>query len=94
MAPILSFLSFLALAALTTPTPIDPPSCDPTIVKTTQLVGDGSPHQNFVYTQVSGTTDCTDNPSGSASITNTQTVSWSVSISATLDWITGGFDVS
>ena len=60
----------------------------------TQLLGDGDPHQNFKFKQISGTTDCSGNPSGSASITNSQTVGWSISAGFSFDFISGGFDVS
>lgn len=56
--------------------------------------GDGNPHQNFVFKQVSGTTDCTNNPSGSASITNSQTITYTESISLAVDFITAGFNVA
>lgn len=32
------------------------------------LVGDGFPHQNFLWKQVSGSVDCTGNPAGSVQI--------------------------
>lgn len=68
--------------------------CPVTTNKNAQLIGDGNPHQNFVFKQVSGTTDCTGNPSGSASITDSQSVTWTVSVGFTSDFITGGFSVS
>lgn len=68
--------------------------CQESAYTQTQRVGDGNPHQNFVYKQVSGTTDCTDNPGGGASINNGQSVTWSASISGTVGFITGGFDVA
>lgn len=60
----------------------------------TEKAGDGNPHQNFIFKQVSGTTDCTNNPSGSAAITKGETVGWSLSIGGAADFITGGFSVS
>jgi hypothetical protein len=68
--------------------------CTTSTIMQTQLNGNGNPHQNFVYKQVSGTTDCTNNPSGSATVTQSETVGWSVSISGAADFITGGFQVS
>jgi len=101
-------ISILALAALAVAGVIDTQSFERSITANetikipcaggpytqTQRVGDGNPHQNFVYKQVSGTTDCAGNPGGGASISNGRTVSWSASISGTVQFITGGFDVS
>lgn len=56
--------------------------------------GDGSPHQNFIFKQISGTTDCTDNPSGSAAIQKGMSVGWSASAGFTSDFITDGFSVT
>ena len=68
--------------------------CVTTSSRKTVGKGDGNPHQNFVFKQVSGTTDCTDNPSGSASITNSQSVTYTESINAAVDFITLGFSVA
>ena len=57
-------------------------------------IGNGNPHQNFIFKQISGSTDCTDNPSGSVSITKGLTVGWSASAGFTSDFITGGFTVT
>ncbi len=95
-------LSVLALTVLAAASPIDDQSlrrstdivCSTQDIRQTQLNGNGNPHQNFVYKQVSGTTDCTNNPSGSASVVDSQTVGWTLSISGAADFITGGFTVS
>lgn len=95
-------LSVLALAAVAAAGPVGKDSsdlssdivCEAESYKQTQLNGNGNPHQNFVYKQVSGTTDCTNNPSGGASVQQGETVGWSVSISGEVNFITGGFEVS
>jgi len=105
-----TFLGVLALAAVTTTSPINSRSASlspssnhtdgPDIVcenyewEFTSLIGDGNPHQNFIYRQVSGQTLCTNNPGGSASVTESQTVGTSFSVGGAVDFITGGFDVS
>lgn len=82
----------IASAALVTGSPID---CgDPIVTHNAQLVGDGDPHQNFIWKQVSATTDCTDNPAGSAAITESTTVGWSAGGTFVSDFISAGFDVS
>lgn len=95
-------LSVLALTVLTAASPTNNllPRVSPDIVcgtstnRETELNGNGNPHQNFVYKQVSGTTDCTNNPSGSAAVVNSQSVGWSISVGGTANFINGGFSVS
>ena len=87
----------LSLAALCVGNPIEiseRESCRVTSGDDTNLVGDGNPHQNWIYKQVSETTDCTGNPSSSTSITDTQTVDYSLSANVAIGWFTGGFAVS
>lgn len=95
-------LVVLVLAAVTQAFPKNPPKfqpkmpCrgNPTSHVETEKIGDGNPHQNFVFKQISGVTDCTNNPSGSVAIANGLIVSWSASVGFTSSFITGGFDVS
>ena len=69
-------------------------TCSHTTQLITDKVGNGNPHQNFIFKQISGTTDCTNNPSGGAAITNSLTVGWSISGGLAADFLSGGFDVS
>lgn len=68
--------------------------CQSNTIKQTRKKGNGNPHQNFIFKQISGTTDCTNNPNGAASISKGLTVGYSVSAGFAGDFITGGFDVS
>jgi hypothetical protein len=93
-------LLLFALAALTNGLPQsvnpDPDTlCEPgPTTKQTIKDGNGNPHQNFIFKQISGTTDCTNNPSGSASIQNGMTVGWIASAGFSTDFLTGGFSVT
>jgi hypothetical protein len=97
----LKTLEVLAMASLAIAIPFgdladrgDGGGCGHSTIQQTIVVGDGNPHQNFLYKQVSGVTDCDGNPGGSAAVTQTLTVSHGISLGASVDFITGGFDVS
>lgn len=101
---ILSGFALAALVALAAAMPVEIVNstlsdkragiCRGTKQKQTIKVGNGNPHQNFAYKQVSPNTFCTNNPGGSAAVTTELSVGFSVSIAAEVEFITGGFDVS
>ncbi|RGP72908.1 hypothetical protein FLONG3_6546 [Fusarium longipes] len=66
-----------------------------TVAQATILVGDGNPHQNYYYKQLSEVISCGN--AQSCSVGNTQsrsyTIGWSASLSA-FGWTSGGFEVS
>ncbi|KPM37924.1 hypothetical protein AK830_g8633 [Neonectria ditissima] len=63
--------------------------------RTTKLVGDGNPHQNYYLEQLSETINCGSADSCSVGESQSQSITVGFSVSATLwEWLTGGFDVS
>ncbi|KAJ5825876.1 hypothetical protein N7474_003014 [Penicillium riverlandense] len=61
----------------------------------TQIVGDGDPHQNYLHTQLSENVNCGE--ATSCTVGQTESISYTIGWSATataFEWLTGGFSVS
>jgi hypothetical protein len=61
--------------------------------KNTARVGDGNPHQNYFYIQVSETNTCSGGSDCSVAHTTSETIGWTASMGGA-QWISGGFAVS
>jgi hypothetical protein len=85
--------TIFSIIVLATSAVARPEICTSSTFKETALNGNGGPHQNFVFKQVSGVIDCTNNPLGTVTIDKGQSVAYTESINLAIGWITGGFSV-